>query len=99
MPKLTEEQLARARKIFLDSADGVEARKRINALTQKDAEFMETDLEKLKAARTIDEITAFAHSKRIDPMELLFSLASEDADEFARLCKARDKEVKRALGL
>jgi len=99
MPKLTEEQLNRARKMFLASVDGAEARKRIDALTQSDANFMETSLEKLRAARTLDEIASFAHAKGLDSMELLFSLASDDADEFARLCKVRDEEVKRALGL
>jgi len=46
MPKLTEEQLNRARKMFLASRDGADARKRIDALTQSDAKFMETSLEK-----------------------------------------------------
>lgn len=98
MPKLTEEQMNRAREMFLASVDGAEARKRIEALTQSDAEFMETSLEKLRAARTLDEIASFAHAKRIDSLELLFSLASQDAEEFGQLCKARDEEVKRALG-
>lgn len=74
MPKLREEQLNRAREMFLTSVDGAEARKRIEALTQSDAEFMDTSLEKLRAARTLDEIASFAHAKRIDSMELLFSL-------------------------
>ncbi|CAN7630133.1 DUF6388 family protein [Massilia sp. LjRoot122] len=98
MPKLTEEQLNRAREMFLASVDGAEARKRIEALTQSDAEFMETSLEKLRAARTLDEIASFAHTKRIDSMELLFSLASQDAEEFDLLCKAHNEEVKRVLG-
>lgn len=99
MPKLTEEQLSRARKIFLASQDGADARKRIDALTQSDAKFMETSLENLRAAQTLNEIASFAHAKGLDSMELLFSLASDDADEFARLCKLREEEVKRALGL
>ena len=98
MPKLTEEQLRRAREMFLASVDGAEARKRIEALTQSEAEFMETSLEKLRAARTLDEIASFAHANRIDSMELLFSLAAHDAEEFSQLCKARNKELKDALG-
>jgi len=99
MPKLTQEQLDRARKMFLASVDGAEAKHRIDALTQDDAVFMETSLEDLRAARTLDQIAAFAHANRIEPAELLFSLASEDVDEFTRLCKARDEEIQRALGL
>lgn len=99
MPKLTEEQLNRARKTFLASVDGVEARKRIDALMQSDAEFMETSLEDLRAAQTLNEIASFANSKGLDSMEVLFSLASDSADEFDQLCKARDKEMKKALGL
>lgn len=88
MPKLSQEQLDRARKMFLASVDGVDAKRRIDALTQDDAVFMETSLDTLRAARTLDEIAAFAHANRIEPAELLFSLASEDVDEFTRLCKA-----------
>lgn len=99
MPKLTEEQLSHATKMFLASDDGVEARKRVQSLTEKDAEFMFTTLDQLKAARTLDEINSFAHVKGVDPMEFLFSLASKDAEEFARLCKAREEEINRALGL
>lgn len=89
MPKLTQEQLNRAREMFFASDDGAEARKRIQALTQSNAEFMESSLEKLRSARTLDEIASFAHAKRIDSMELLFSLASQDAEEFGQLCKGR----------
>lgn len=98
MPKLTQEQLDRARKMFLASVDGVDAKRRIDALTQDDAVFMETSLDDLRAARTLDEIAAFAHANRIEPAELLFSLASEDVDEFTRLCKAGGLETQRAPG-
>lgn len=99
MPKLTDEQLKRARGRFLASVDGADARKRIEALTQKDADFMASSLDDLRAARTSDEIASFAHAKRLDSTELLFSLASDDVDEFTQLCKARDEEIQRALGL
>lgn len=99
MPKLTEKQLTHARAMFLASADGAEAHKRIELLTQNEANFMFTSMEELKAARTFDEIAAFAQVKGIEPMELLFSLASKDADEFDQLCKARNEEIRRALGM
>lgn len=99
MPKLTEEQSKRARETFLASLDGAEARKRVESITQKDADFMFTSLEQFKAARTLDEIAGFAQVKGIDSMEYLFSLASDTVDEFSQLCKARDDEINRALGL
>jgi hypothetical protein len=99
MPKLTPEQLDRACKLFLASVDGVDAKHRIDALTQADAAFMGTSLDDLRAARTLDEIAAFAHAKRIEPAELLFSLASEDVDEFTRLCEARDEAIWRSRAL
>jgi hypothetical protein len=48
MPKLTEEQLSHARQLFLASPDGAEARKRVESLTEKNAEFMFTTLESME---------------------------------------------------
>ena len=92
MPTLTAEQLAHARVTFLSSADGAPARQRIELVTQDEADCMFCTLEQLKAARTLEEITMFAHLNNVKPDELLDSLASQDASEFVQLWKARNAQ-------
>ena len=87
MARRTEEQLAHARVTFLSLADGAPARQRIELFTQDEADSMFCTLEQLKAARTLEEITAVALLNNRQPEELLYSLAAKDASEFGQLWK------------
>ncbi len=97
MPKLTTAQLTKAARIFL--ASNPAAADRILAIKQADADFMETSLEQLRLARTMDEIDSFARANGRDSMEMRFSLAADTAEEFHAMCTEHQAAINKHLGL
>jgi len=97
MNKPSADQLAEGRERFL--AAHPEVRAKIDALSNAEAEAMSTTLEKHREQETTREIEKYARGNDIDPVELMFSLAADTAEEFAQWSEAREKAIKAALGL
>lgn len=95
MAKLTEAQMKRGRERFL--AGNVEARQKIEALTQAHADAMYTPLDKLREAETMNELARVAHQSGKDPQELFFSHVADTAAEFEQLCKERNVAIEASL--
>lgn len=97
MNKLTEEQKAKGRERFL--AAHPEIKRKIDALTQPEADAMCTTLEHLREMETMKALSAVAYENRVDSQELFFSCVADTAEEFAELVKARDQAIQKAIGL
>lgn len=93
MTILTPAQRSKAAKSFLASHPSVAAR--ILSITQQDADLMESTLEKLRIDKTIDEIAKYAHEKKKDPTEMLFSLAAEGWEDYAALKAKHEENINR----
>lgn len=97
MNKLTEEQQAKGRARFL--AAHPEIKRKIEALTQAEADAMCTTLEHLRVIETMRALSAVAYENRVDSQELFFSCVADTAEEFAEMVKSRDKAIQKAIGL
>lgn len=98
MSKLTEEQLAKARKRFLDAKENADAARQVASLTETQADALGIPLDEYRRIETDRFIRAKAASMGEDSADVFFSLASDTAEEFAALKSARDEAIQRALG-
>ncbi|KVL93084.1 DUF6388 family protein [Burkholderia stagnalis] len=97
MSKLTTEQLAKGRKRFLDGH--LEAKFKIDSLTQRDADALGVSLELLRETETMRELSEVARVKGIDSTELFWSCIADTAEELGAMLERRDALLKRAMGL
>ena len=95
--KLTEEQMAKGRKRFLDANPDVA--RRIAALTEKDAEFAAIALKDLRDMETMKAFSEYAKAHGKDSQELFLSCIADTAEEFVQLNEARLQAIQRAIGL
>lgn len=95
--KFTEEQLAKGRKRFLDSQ--CDAKRRIDGLTQADANALGISLDHLRESETMRELREYANAQRIDSMELFWSCIADTAEEFAQIMERHNVATKRVLGI
>lgn len=97
MSKLNAEQLAKGRKRFLDGHP--EIKRKIEALTQSEADAMGVSLELLRETETMHELSEVASVKGIDSTELFWSCIADTAEEFRAMLDRRNASLKRNLGL
>lgn len=95
MPKLTEEQMAKGRKLFLDGYPAVKSQ--IEALTEAEAEAMCTTLEHLRTVETMKALERVARQLGKDSHELFLSCVADTAEEFAALVTAHRQEIRTIL--
>ncbi len=96
MPKLTEEQMAKGWKRFLDGYPAVKSK--IEALTESEAEAMCTTLERLRVIETMKALEQVARQLGKDSYELFLSCVADTAEEFAALIAAKQQAIQKALG-
>ena len=94
---LTQEQLAKGRKRFLDGHPDVRAR--IDAISQAEADALGITLEMLRETETMRELRLVAQANGLDSTELFWSCIADTADELGEMLARRDANMKRALGL
>jgi hypothetical protein len=97
MTKLTDEQLAKGRKRFL--AGHADIQRRIEGLTQAEADALGITLDQLRESETMRELRGVAHSIAIDSTELFWSCVADTAEELAGMIERRDQAIKKNLGL
>ncbi|MFV8598615.1 DUF6388 family protein [Ralstonia pseudosolanacearum] len=97
MTKLTSDQLAKGRKRFLDGHP--EIKRRIEALTQAEADGLGISLELFRESETMRELREVAGAKGIDSTEFFWSCIADTAEEFGAMLERRDALIKRNLNL
>jgi hypothetical protein len=96
MTKFTADQLAKGRKRFLDGHP--EIKRKIEALTQAEADALGISLEHFRESETMRELRNVASAKGIDSAELFWSCIADTAEEFGAMLEHRDAQIKRSLG-
>lgn len=76
--KFTEEHLAKGRKRFLDGQ--ADAKRRIEGLTQADADALGITLDHLRESETMRLLREYAKAQRLDSMEFFWSYIADTAD-------------------
>jgi PDZ domain-containing secreted protein len=99
MSKLTEEQMVKGRKRFLESPENAAAARAVASLTQHESDILGVTLEERQRIATMQHIREKAAAIGVDSTELFFSLCSDTAEEFDALKKTRDESIQRALGV
>lgn len=97
MTKLTEEQMAKGRKRFLDQNPAIA--RQIEGLSQQEADAMGISLESLRAAETMKALSKYAYERRQDSQELFLGCVADSAEEFTQMNTARLQSIQRAIGL
>lgn len=95
--KFTNEQLEKGRKRFLDGQP--DAKRRIEGLTQADADALGITLDHLRESETMRELREFARAQRLDSMELFWSCIADTAEEFAQIVEFHNAATNRILGI
>lgn len=96
MSKLTDEQLAKGRKRFLDGHPDI--KRKIDALTLAEADALGGSLELLCESETMRELREVARAKGIDSTELFWSCIADNAEELGSMLERRDAALKQSLG-
>ena len=89
--------MAKGRMRFL--AGQPEIKRKIDSLTQVEADALGIPLDDLKVSETMRELREFAYANNLDSVELFWSCTADTAEEFSALCDARDRAINRNLGL
>lgn len=97
MSKLTEEQMEKGRKRFLDQ--NPEVARKIAALTHSEADILGITLEFFQESETMKSLADYARARGVDSHELFLSCVADTAEEFAEMNKARLQAIQRAIGL
>ncbi|MFP3507519.1 DUF6388 family protein [Burkholderia sp. SIMBA_062] len=97
MDKISADQLAKGRERFLDGHP--EIKRKIEALTQAEADALGISLGLLRESETMRELREVARAKGIDSTELFWSCIADTAEEFRAMLERRDASIKRSLGL
>ena len=95
--KLSEEQLAKGRKRFLDGYPNI--RLYIDALTQQEADAMGITLERLRETETMRYLRKVADATGIDSTELFWSGIADTAEELGQMLERQDAAMKLHLGI
>lgn len=95
--KLTEEQLAKGRKRFLDGYPKI--RLYIDALTQREADAMGITLEHLRETETMRYLGQVANATGIDSTELFWSGIADTAEELGQMLERQEVAMKLHLGV
>jgi len=96
MPELTADQMAKGRKRFLDGHPDIA--RRIDALTQAEADALGISLDQLREIETMRDLRNVASAKGLDATELFWSCIADTAQELGAMLEHRDALIKRALG-
>lgn len=97
MTELTEEQMAKGRKKFLEGYPKIKAR--VDALTSSEADALGITLEHLRETETMRELRLVADANCKDSTELFWSCIADTAAELGEMLERRDAAIKRNLGL
>lgn len=74
-------------------------KRRIDALTQAEADALGITLDDLRESETMRELRDVARIKNVDSSELFWSCIADTAAEFEEMLERRDAAEKRALGI
>lgn len=99
MIPLTEEQMAKGRRRFLESPENAAAARAVASLTQHESDILGVPLEERQRIATMEHISKKAAAIGVDSTELFFRYCSDTEADFNALKQARDESIQRALGV